>query len=201
MMKAFFAFSVVLAACSPFDPDLGNAPYLCPDDTCPSGYECKTTTDPAPKDKVCVSEGGLAPDGGGGGFQCLDDSGFGQNDMITGAFATPVTSTGTMMFSALAAICPEVDKDNYSMSLTGSGTSVEAVVTWESGQPVNVSLLNTAGSTIKNGIPMGDNGFRACATNLPAGTYYASAFAGAAVKNNYRIAIKIIQAADCPPGS
>ncbi|MEO8705918.1 MAG: hypothetical protein ABI867_38155 [Kofleriaceae bacterium] len=196
----FISLSASLSACNAFDPNLGTAPYLCPEGDCPSGFTCTTTSDPAPKDKVCVAEGGLAPDSGSSGFQCLDDSGFGQNDTIGMAFVTPVNNT-MPMFSALAAICPEVDKDNYAMSFTAAMTSVEAIVTWESGNPVNVALLGASGNTLKNGVPMGDLGFRACVTNLPAGQYYASAFAAATVKNNYRIAIKTIAAADCPPGS
>jgi hypothetical protein len=190
-----------LAACNPYNPDLGTAPYRCPDDSCPDGYNCTTTSDPAPNDKICIADGDVAPDSGGGQFQCLDDSGFGSNDTTAGAFVTPIVGTAGQMFSALAAICPEADKDHYAMSTSGTMTSLEAVVTWESGNPVNVALLGASGNTLKNGIPMGNNGFRACITNLPAGNYFAVAFAAATVKNNYRLALKVITAADCPPGS
>lgn len=181
----------LLAACSSFDPDLGNAPYLCSDNVCPEGYTCTTTTDPAPRDKVCVSEGGLAPDAGTSGFQCLDDSTFGQNDTTAGAFQTPVAS-GNSMFSALAAICPELDKDHYAFNVVAANSNVQVITSWESGQPVNVSILNAGGTSIGNGTAMGNNAFRVCVPNLPVGTYYVSAFAASSIKNNYRVEIKIV---------
>ena len=192
--------AAVAANCSPFNPELGNAPYKCAlsEPRCPDGYTCMEGDPIDPNTHVCVSEGGLAPDAGSSGFQCLDDSGFGMNDTISGAFQTPVA--GTMMsMSVASSICPETDKDHYSVNVTVAGSNLEVITSWESGNPVNVSILNASGTSIGNGTPMGDKAFRKCIPNLPIATYYVSAFAASTVKNNYRLSIKIVDAAACTP--
>lgn len=200
MKLILFSSAVILAAlagCSPFDPELGDVPYLCSaeEPRCPGGYTCDET-DPARQ--LCVAEGGVTPDAAAAGFQCLDDSTFGANDMITGAFVTPVASSAAT-FSALAAICPELDKDNYAFSVATANSNVQVITSWESGNPVNVSILNAAGTSIGNGTPMGDLAFRVCTPNLPVGNYFVSAFAGSTVKNNYRVEIKIVSSGECTP--
>jgi len=185
--------AAVAANCSPFSPDLGNAPYKCAvaEPRCPDGYTCFEENAADPNTHVCVGEGGLAPDAGSSGFQCLDDSGFGMNDTIGGAFQTPVA--GTMMSMAVASsICPELDKDHYAVNVTVTNSNLEVITSWDSGMPVNISILNAAGTSIGNGTAMGDLAFRVCLPNLPIGTYYASAFAAGTVKNNYRLSIKIV---------
>lgn len=180
-----------IAACTPFSPDLGGAPYLCADDVCPEGYTCTTTAEPAPRDKVCVAENGVVPDGGTVGFECLDDSAFGDNDETSGAFQTPVASTNAS-FTALASICPELDTDTFGIQIVTNGTSLKVTTSWEAGKPISVSILNAAGMSITNGVPDGDNANVACINTgiLPPGMYYASAFSNdTTVKNNYRIEI------------
>lgn len=202
-MKALVLGSLVLAlsACSPFDPDLGAAPYLCsavaPD--CPSGYTCQSTGQAAPKDMACLKQGGSLPDSGTTGFQCLEDT-FGQNDTIGGAFQTPVAGSA-QMFAALTSLCPELDRDNYAIAIATPST-LKVTTSWESGSPVNVSILNSGGTSIGNGITVGTtNAMCVCQNALPSGTYYASVFAAASVKNNYRVEIKIATTAECtaPP--
>ena len=199
-MKAFLLSFLAVAACSPFDPDLGAAPYLCSADSplCPEGYTCQTTGQAAPMDMACLAAGGSLPDGGTSGFQCLDDT-FGQNDTIAGAFVTPVAGQN-QMFAALTSLCPEADKDTYAITVS-SPTTLKVSTTWESGMPINVSILNAGGTSIGNGVPKGTNGNCVCLKDLPQATYYASVFAGAQVKNNYRVEIKVISTAECtaPP--
>ncbi len=188
---------LAVGACTPFDPDLGDAPYLCsaasPD--CPDGYTCQSTGEAAPRDMACLREGGSLPDGGTTGFQCLQDS-FGDNDTIMGAFQTPVAQQN-QMFAALTSLCPELDRDNYAVTITTPSTLL-VTTSWESGSPVNVSILNAGGTSIGNGTQVGDtNAMCVCGNNLPNGTYYASVFAAATVQNNYRVEIKIGTTADC----
>lgn len=200
-MKTMVLLCTALAACTPFSPDLGDAPYLCADGQCPTGYTCTTTAEPAPRDKVCVAAGGDVPDGGTNGFECLDDTAFGDNDEKEGAFQTPVAAS-TASFSALAAICPELDEDHYAVQVVTNGSNLKVTTSWESGKPISVSILNSAGTSIGNGVPDGDQAFVACVTNLPPSTYYAKAFSNdATVKNNYRIAIEIVDSTDpaCVP--
>jgi hypothetical protein len=187
---------IAAANCNPYSPDLGATPYTCPDGICPADYTCTTTTDMPPKDKVCVAKGGNVPDAGsGGGFQCADDSSVeqaGRNDTIQTAFQTPVASQMMMLALAGLAICPEGDKDNYAIDITVANQNLEVISSWDSGQPVNVSILNAGGTSIGNGLAMGTMAMRACVPNLPVGKFFASTFAATGVKNNYRLSIKIV---------
>jgi hypothetical protein len=200
-MKALFSSVLLLAACSPFDPDLGGAPYKCSVATdgarCPEGYTCMEGDPSDPTTHVCVN-GDDIPDAGNIGFQCLQDT-FGENDTIQGAFVTPVAAQN-QMFAALTSLCPEADKDNYGINITSTAT-IQVSSSWESGMPVNVSVLNAGGTSIGNGAPKGANQNCVCLKDLPMGQYYASVFAGASVQNNYRVEIKVVSTADClaPP--
>ena len=188
-----------LTACTPYAPELGEAPFLCgeADPKCPEGYSC--VEDPAvmPPRSVCVSEGGMVPDAdNGGGFQCADDGSLEPNDNPQeNAFQTDV---GTAMMRAFGpiSICPEGDKDHFAVTITTGNVGLEAVTTWESGMPINVAILNANAISIANGTMVDPKSHRACAANLPIGQYYVSAFAGG-IKNNYRIQLKIVP--NCVP--
>ncbi len=182
---------LLFAACSPYAPELGNQPYLCPEDECPDGYTCETTTDPAPRDKVCVATGGMVVDSGVTGFQCAMDGTLEPNETPQTAYMTDVGTAGMRSFGPLS-ICPEGDKDIFAAVLPAGNMGFEVTVTWESGQPISMSILNAGGTSIVNGVAMGDKGLRACAPNLPAGTYYGSVFAAGSTKNNYRITLKLV---------
>ncbi len=184
-------------ACSPYNPDLGNAPYLCAttEPACPDGYFCQTTQEPAPRDRICVSSGGLTPDSSTTGFPCADDSaveGGSKNDTPQTAYQTPVDTQRQDLTLAGLAICPEGDKDNYAVTISAANKGLEVIVSWDSGQPISMSILNAGGTSIVNGTAMGDKALRACAPNLPVGTYYGSVFATGTTKNNYRLSIKVV---------
>ena len=197
-----FASAVAVTACSPYDPNLGDAPYLCAttEPACPSGYTCQTTQMPAPNDRVCVSEGGMTPDTMQG--SCADDSsleGSSRNDTPMTAYQTPVDSQRADLTLAGLAICPEADKDNYAITVsaqtvTAKNNNIEVLVSWDSGQPLSMSILNATGASIGNGVANGDKQLRACIPNIPAGPYYASVFATGSTKNNYRMSIKLLAA-------
>ena len=199
-----FASAVATAAaaapaCSPYDPSLGDAPYLCAatEPACPSGYFCQTTQMPAPRDRICVTENGLTPDTMTTGFPCADDSsleGGARNDTPMTAYQTPVDSQRLDLTLAGLAICPEGDKDNYAITISAANAmkAIEVVVSWDSGQPLTASILNAGGTSIGNGTANGDKSLRACLPNMPMGTYYASVFATGSTKNNYRLSVKLL---------
>ena len=88
------------------------------------------------------------------------------------------------------------DKDNYAVTVSastvaGGMNSIEVIVSWDSGQPLSMSILNTGGTSIGNGTMSGEKAIRACVPNMPAGTYVASVFAAGTTKNNYRLAVKL----------
>lgn len=193
----FLFASAALAACSPYDPDLGGTPFLCGDTepVCPDGYSCQ---DDGSGKQVCVSNAGATVDGGGGGggFQCADDSlietsNGTSNDTIQSAYATPVAQQRKDISFAGLAICPEGDKDTFKIEITTASSNVELITSWDSGMPVSVSLLNGGGTSIANSTSSGATSQRAYAANLPVGTYYAQAFGSATAKNNYRIQITV----------
>ncbi|HEU0031849.1 MAG TPA: hypothetical protein VFQ53_14535 [Kofleriaceae bacterium] len=198
-MKTFALLVIslaTLAGCSSYNPDLGGAPYKCAatEPRCPDGYTCQEGS-PDPNDHVCIEAGGTAPDGGTSGFQCADDSALERqtrNDTIQTAFPTAVANEMQMLSLAGLAICPEGDKDNYAINITTANSNLEVVTSWESGMPVNISILNAGGTSIGNGTAMGNTAMRICIPNLPVGTYYASAFAATTVKNNYKLSIKLV---------
>ena len=189
--------AAALANCSPYSPDLGAAPYLCAaqEPRCPDDYSC---VDDGTGREVCLAAGGAVPDGGvdggGDGFQCADDGNLEPNDTIANAFATDVGINAAMRIYGPLAICPETDVDLFSISVGTGNPGLEFITRWDSGDPVSVQLLNSVGSELANGTAMGTNARRACATNLPMGTYFAKAFSSASKKNNYRIEIRVVQA-------
>jgi hypothetical protein len=125
-------------------------------------------------------------------FQCADDSALGPNDSISGAFQTPVATQQQMLTLAGLAICPAGDKDHYKIEIPASGPNLQVIAQWDSGAPISVSILNAGGVSISNGVASSNTSTRACVTNLPAGTYYALAFAAAIVENNYKLTISIV---------
>ena len=186
-----------IAGCSPYDPDLGNAPYLCAasEPRCPDDYAC---VDDGGGRMVCVSSGGITPDagpdGGGGGFQCAVDGPLEPNDSISMAYQTDVGVGAPMRAYGPISICPEGDKDHFQINISSPNQGLEVITRWETGMPISCSLLNAAGTSIANGTAMGTNALRACAPNLPVGLYYAAAFSAGNLKNNYRIEMKVVAA-------
>lgn len=186
----------IVASCSPFSPDLGNQPYKCGDGdpACPDGYFCMEVT---PTDKRCINANGAEPDSMTMGFPCADDSsleGSARNDTPMTAYQTPVDSQRLDLSLAGLALCPEGDKDNYAVTIstTQANKYLEVVVSWDSGQPISMSILNAGGTSIGNGVANGEKSLRKCVENLPAATYYASVFATGSTKNNYRMTIKLL---------
>jgi hypothetical protein len=199
MLTRLLSIACVAAAggiainCTSFDPDLGGVPYFCANDKCPDGYVCTMVMgEMPPKDKQCVKAGGMPIDAGSGsGFQCAMDGSLEPNDTPMTAFQTDVPSAPLMQrtFGPIS-VCPEGDKDHFAVTVTSGMPSLAVRSTWDSGMPIQVSVLSQAGTPIANGMMAGPQEFRACAANLPPATYYASAFA-AGIKNNYRIKIKL----------
>ena len=184
-----------LAGCSPYNPDLGNSPYLCAaaEPRCPDDYECVDSGGRM----VCVTAGGVAPDSGsgsGGGFQCAVDGPLEPNDAIAMAYQTDVASPAPMRAYGPISICPEGDKDHFQINITSQNQGLEVITRWETGMPITNSLLISSGNPIATASPMGTNALRSCAANLPVGTYYAVALSAGGLKNNYRIEMKVVAA-------
>jgi len=64
-------------------------------------------------------------------------------------------------------------------------------------RPVAPDVLRQVAGGGDNGVANGEKMLRACAKNLPMGTYYAAVFATGMTKNNYRLAITASTAVTC----
>jgi hypothetical protein len=179
-----------VAACSPYSPDLGVAPFLCgdTDPMCPEGYECMPNGSGA---SVCVQPNGMIPDGGTG--VCADDSALEPNDTIQTAFQTPVADTKPSLTFAGLAICPMGDKDTYSIHIPTENMNLEVIVEYDpNGAVLNASILNAGGVPIASASPVMEGQIRAYTANLPSGTYYAQVTgptSGTLLTNNYKLTI------------
>jgi hypothetical protein len=190
----FLVATSALAACSPYDPDLGGIPYQCGDTEpkCPSGYSCQDDGNGRP---VCVSNSGVTPDAKiNGGFVCQDDgrleTDYGQNnDSIDHAYKLDLKNISLGPVS----ICPAGDKDTYEVNVAAASSTIQATVIWESGDVVNVALLNRGGSQIAVSTSDPENAQlrRAVATNLPVGIYFVQVSAAPDVKNNYKLTVAV----------
>jgi hypothetical protein len=188
--------ATALAGCSPYDPDLGATPYLCAatEPRCPEDYTCVEDS----VRSVCVANGATAPDAApdaGDGFQCAPDGTLEPNDTLAGAFMTDVGIGAPMRVYGPLSICPETDQDYFAISVSSPNQSLIAITRWDSGSQIAVSIRNAADTAIANGTAMGQNALRACAPNLPVGTYAVRANSPTGAKNNYRIEMRL--AANC----
>jgi hypothetical protein len=168
-MKFAFALLIALsAACSPYSPDLGAAPFVCgsADPKCPDGYDCvpaggSSTT------MVCLEAGGTVPDAGAG--QCADDSSLEPNNTIQNAHLFSTLPVGGLKLAGLA-ICPAGDKDTYAVNPTAAGQTLLADITFDANQAVlNVNILNSSGSIIANSQANGDGMAKAVLVGVPTG--------------------------------
>ena len=180
------AVLALLAACSPYDSDFGDAPFLCgpTEPRCPAGYTCL----PDNGADVCFASGSQ------NGDNCDDDNGIEPNDTLD--MATMTGLDGTRSFAAEGhTICPGIDKDNYAVNLATTNEGIEVTVEFDPpdanlralilnqmGVPIVVANSTETASVLK-----------AKTQNLPANGYYVQvAGTGAALgTNHYKVTITI----------
>jgi hypothetical protein len=188
-----------LAACSPYDPDLGTKPFLCgpadQDPRCPAGYECETETmmgsgSASMTREVCVVPVVIPPDAPD---NCADDSALEPNDNKETAWMTPVDSTLQPFTLAQLAICPGGDKDQYRVQISTANRNIEMIIEYEEeGAELQGAIANATGVPITNASATGANTKRAYAPNQPIGVYFVQVFGpatGDKLTNNYKVTI------------
>jgi len=194
-MRALALVFLTAAACSPYSPDLGAAPFLCGSaaPVCPDGYACNMGGG-APG--VCEKMGGSGVPVDGTPSNCQDDSSLEPNNSITQAWQTPVDTRKSFPLTMLA-ICPAGDKDTYSMSISVALENIEVLIDYDpAGAPLSGAILNSSGAAVANAMPIAgsDGHIRAYLAMAPVGVYYASVFgpaSGAQTTNNYNLTINI----------
>jgi hypothetical protein len=188
--------SILVIACSPYDPDLGDQPFLCGngDPRCPDGYVCIERVN---NDKVCERTGTAADAGGDGNLLCSRDAAFEPNETIETATVASIAADGVAPPVA-AVICPDTERDTYRLSVATTGQNIRVEVTYQSsaGQ-LAVELLNSTGIPIRSATPTGNNPdkLRADFTNVAQGTYYGQVHGA---RNNYQIGF-IVTSDTLPP--
>lgn len=199
-MRSFALVFLAAAACSPYSPDLGAAPFICNGSgapLCPDGYSCQNPQGGSSmgSDGICVKMGGTIP-ADSNPTMCANDSSLEPNDTISMAWVTPVDTRKTFPLTSLA-ICPVGDKDTYSMQITTASENVEVLIDYDTaGAPLQGAILNSTGVTVAQAMEIqGSPGhLRAYLANAPVGTYYAQVFgpaSGSVTTNNYNLTINI----------
>jgi hypothetical protein len=163
---------LTVGACNPYDPDYGEIPFKCgPNDACPDGYTCNDSD-------LCALEGAEE--------NCADDGPFEPNDSIDNATSTPVASERDTINYASLSICGSSDVDVYAVTVPANGLNLTATMMYESGSPLEMRLLNDAGTLILNGTD-DDGVVTAAATNLPLGTFFVEVTSSDGGSNDYRL--------------
>ncbi len=192
----FLALASTVTACSPYDPDLGDSPFICgPADQnprCPDGYACQMDSNGV---EYCLAPAAMVPVDASN-LNCADDSMLEPNDMIGQAWQAPNPFPPTPFKLSGLTICPPGDKDNYSLTVT-QGQNLEMLFEYSaSGADLQGAILNSTGTPIIMASAMsGTTGTkRAYVANLPAGVYYASVYGpvmGSTTTNNYRLTLTV----------
>ena len=190
-MRSLALCFLAVAACSPYSPDLGGAPFLCGSSAplCPDGYACQSPQggSASGSDGVCIKAGGQIPPDSNP-TMCANDQSLEPNDSIAMAWVTPVDTRKNFPLSSLA-ICPEGDKDVYLVTTNAANQNIEVVISWESGLPLSGAILGGGGAMLANATANGEKSVRAYLAMAPVGTYYAQVFGGPTTKNNYSMKI------------
>lgn len=161
-----------VGACNPYDPDYGEIPFKCgPNDACPDGYTCNASD-------LCALEGAEE--------NCADDGPLEPNDSIDTAYYTPVAAERPAIPYASLSICGSSDVDVYAVTVPANGLNLTATMMYESGSPLEMRLLNDAGTLILNGTD-DDGVVTAAATNLPLGTFFVEVSSSDGGSNDYRL--------------
>jgi hypothetical protein len=191
---ASLASLAALAACNPYDPDLGNTPFKCgsADPICPDGYTCTRPGDP---DGVCVKGGNITPDASTV-FVCADDGNLEPNDMANRAFVTPIPSSMMSYQLRGLALCPAGDNDFFQFGVVANGTNLEAQVISVNDvlkPPLQLNLLTSTGAVIATGASSAETDqlvSLSVENRLAAGTYILQVKSPTDVENNFDLVIK-----------
>ncbi len=191
------AAALAAAACSPYDPELGDTPFRCgtSDPVCPDGYACDTTA--GGPTGVCVRDGEVVPDAGpdagqqadAGPLVCNNDMAIEPNNDIGSATTTPIPDQSEEYTLVGLAICPagDVDVFRFRVDVTGKNITATASETVRSRGEIVVEILNGTGVPIATGEYNGANtAVTAVLNNAAIGTYFVQVRGlDTATQNNY----------------
>jgi hypothetical protein len=200
-MRSLALLFLAAAACSPYSPDLGAAPFICNGSgapLCPDGYSCQNPQGGSAmgSDGICIKAGGAIP-ADSNPTSCADDSNLEPNDTIAMAWIMPVDNPRKNFTLSSLAICPVMDKDTYAMQITTANENVEVLIDYDTaGAALQGAILNAQGIVVANAMEIsGSPGhLRAYLANSNVGTFYAQVFgpaSGSVTTNNYSLTVNI----------
>jgi hypothetical protein len=111
------------------------------------------------------------------------------NDSALDAFPTALATNRPQLTFPGVVICPAGDKDFFQVQLSQPGLDLEVLIKTEGASPVEGAIIDSTGTTIATSVPTSVDVARAYAPDLPAGDYYAEAFAADA--SAYRITFSL----------
>jgi len=181
---------LALAACNPYDPQLGDRPFLCGSDEprCPDGYVAVDLE----LDRCECRRGGTVADGGV--YQCTTDPNE-PNETISSATETTV-GTNMQYMAPNAAICRVAgsdDVDVYHLMAPRAGTLITVdVAFFDDTRVPTIDLLDSGGVSVARGMPSPEpRDIVATFTAPTPASYFAKVSAAQDV--NYSIRITIIE--------
>ena len=175
---------LLTAACNPYDPDLGLAPFLCGTDEprCPDGYR---PVDVSPIRCECQLPGRAD----GGVYVCNGDPNE-PNETVTTATPTVIGQNMAINYSNLA-ICPADEEDNYAMDVPQLGTIILVRVTFDRARSAPIlDILNNSGASLRPALDSPEPGVvTAIITSMASGRHYARIRADDEVNYDLRLMI------------
>jgi hypothetical protein len=161
-----------VAACNPYEPDLGDVPFLChvQERTCPDGY---VAVDVSETRCECHREG--ADDGNDENDQTPAIDG-GQAQACTGdpdndTFGSPTPTAvggGALTFFTSTSICDATDVDYYQVELTGDHLVLEALIEMDTNLGVlDLRIDDATGGELVTATRTGDQAFARYTATTP----------------------------------
>ena len=120
-------------ACSPYDPDLGGAPFLCGDAEPQVPRRLHLPERGQRQRAMSASRRTARSPIDAHDRQLRRRQPLEPNNTIQTAFQTPVATRRTTSTFAGLAICPAGDKDNYAITITVDGQNLEVLIEYEDG--------------------------------------------------------------------
>jgi hypothetical protein len=182
----------LLAACNPYNPDLGYEPFKCGESEprCPRDYTCLEFGE---GEAICQKTGVEAPDAGSSELECNDDGEIEPNEVLAQAFPTGIPGSPSFELVGLA-ICPKTDVDLFFVEVA-TGASLTATLTYRASRgELKLDVLDAQGTSIKSGTSTEEapNTVTAEVADMSAGSYFVQVRAGDSAENNYEsIAISV----------
>jgi hypothetical protein len=150
-LELSWAVAAAIAACTPYDPNLGGTPFLCGPQSppCPAGFACEDQTG----QMVCANKNAGSGSGSSGGFPCADNGQLQPGPSITTAYQTPVASGRSSITYGPVGLCPGGIRQTYAVDIIENGVqTLKATITYQAdGDPLNVLLLTSSGQTAATG--------------------------------------------------